>query len=131
FGARAARAAVRFVAEHTTLSAQAIQAQADDEQRRIVDRFFHPTAGKETIAGLRVELNKTMEDGAGIFRTEASLRAACDAIRELKLRYQQVGLADHSLSFNTELTSVLELGFLLDAAEAVTFSALARRESRG
>jgi succinate dehydrogenase/fumarate reductase flavoprotein subunit len=38
---------------------------------------------------------------------------------------------DKSLSFNTELTSAIELGFLLDAADAVAASALARRESRG
>jgi succinate dehydrogenase/fumarate reductase flavoprotein subunit len=49
----------------------------------------------------------------------------------LKDRYRQVGLQDKSLSFNTELTAALELGFLLDAAEAVAFSALARQESRG
>src|SRR5437588_3388665 len=60
FGARAARAAVHFVAEHTTIDTQAIQAQANDEQKRIADRFFRPNGGAETIAVLRTELNKTM-----------------------------------------------------------------------
>ena len=72
-----------------------------------------------------------MEEGCGIYRSEASLKQTCDTIRRLKERYQQVGISDKSNSFNTELTAALELGFLLDAAESVSYSALARQESRG
>lgn len=131
FGARAARAAAQFASDHSTLDKAAIQAQAADEQRRIVERFFHQTGGTETIAGIRVALNKAMEGGAGIFRTEASLRQTCSTIQELKERYKKVDITDHSLSFNTELTAAIELGFMLDAAEAVAYSALMRKESRG
>jgi fumarate reductase flavoprotein subunit len=130
FGARAARSAARFAAEHPNINSTALQGQAEDEQKGIALRYFHGQ-GKETIAGIRVDLNHAMEHGTGIYRTEASLKTTCDTIRKLKERYQQVGLQDKSLSFNTELTAALELGFLLDAAEAVAFSALARRESRG
>ncbi len=72
-----------------------------------------------------------MESGAGIYRTESSLRATCEVIRDLKARFKNVGLADTSLSFNTELTSALELENLLDVAETVAQSALQRKESRG
>src|SRR6266852_4884485 len=130
FGARAARTAARFAQDHPNLNADALQKQSEEEQHQIAQRFFHGQ-GKETIADLRLELNHAMEQGAGIYRTEASLKTTCDTIRRLKERYQQVGLQDKSLSFNTELTTALELGFLLDAAEAVAFSALARKESRG
>src|SRR6516162_1232525 len=130
FGARAARSAVRFAADHSSINTTALAAQAEDEQRQIRQRWFEGT-GRETIAGIRVELNKTMEEGAGIYRTEASLKATCDKIRELKDRYKNVGITDKSNSFNTELTTAIELGFLLDAAEAVAFGALARKESRG
>src|SRR5262249_44558705 len=58
-------------------------------------------------------------------------KETCNKIEELKARFQRVEIADHSLSFNTELTGALELGFALDAAEAVAFSALMRNESRG
>jgi fumarate reductase flavoprotein subunit len=129
FGARAARGAARFAAR-ANLNQSALQTQAEEEQRQIAERWFHGQ-GKETIAGIRVDLNKTMEDGCGIYRSEGSLRQTCDTIRRLKQRYQQVGIADKSLSFNTELTAAIELGFLLDAAEAVAYSALARQESRG
>jgi fumarate reductase flavoprotein subunit len=76
-------------------------------------------------------MNKTMEDGAGIYRTEASLLETCAKLRELQERYQQVEIADHSLSFNTELTAAIELGNLLDVAEALAHGALQRQESRG
>jgi fumarate reductase flavoprotein subunit len=134
FGARAARSAVRFGAEAGDIAHDKIIALAEQEQKRIRDQFFQPKTGKEgaeSIAGLRLELIHAMESGAGIYRNEESLRAACDKVRELKERFERVELADHSLTFNTELTSVLELEYLLDVAEAIAHSALARTESRG
>ena len=131
FGARAARSAVRFAEQNSTINKQAITAQATQEQTRIREQFFQPGKGTETIASIRVDLNRALEQGAGIYRTEESLQTACDQVKELKERYKSVELADHSLTFNTELIAVLELGSLLDVAEAVTHSALQRRESRG
>src|SRR5262245_4047987 len=93
FGARAARSAARFAAAHPNVNQGALQAQAEDEQRQIAQRWFHG-GGKETIAGIRVELNKTMEEGCGIYRSEESLRMTCDIIRQLKERYRQVGITD-------------------------------------
>jgi fumarate reductase flavoprotein subunit len=130
FGARAARNAARFAAGQSRANAPALLGQAEDEQRQIVQRWFNGQ-GKETLAGIRTELNRTMEHGAGIYRTAESLQQTCAVLRQLKERYRQVGISDRSQSFNTELTTALELGFMLDAAEAVAFSALARKESRG
>lgn len=130
FGARAARSAARFAADHPNLNENALKAQAEDEQRQMRERWFQG-GGNETIAGIRVDLNTAMEDGCGVYRTEQSLRQTCDVIRQLKERYKQVGITDKSNSFNTELTTAIELGYMLDAAEAVAFSALARKESRG
>jgi fumarate reductase flavoprotein subunit len=131
FGAQAARSAVRHAAEYPTLNTAAIQAQAQDEERRIKQRYFEQRSGGETIANIRTALNHTMEEGCGIYRTEESLRQTCETIRELKERGQQVTISDHSQSFNTELTAALELENLLDAAEAVANSAVQRDESRG
>lgn len=131
FGARAARAAVRFAEQTGDLTAKNIVALADQEQQRIRKKFFQPNSGSETIAGLREELTGTMESGAGIYRTANSLKNTCDNIRELKERFKQVELTDHSLTFNTELTTALELEYMLDAAEALAHSAAGRTESRG
>ena len=131
FGARAARSAVRFGAQAGDVAAEQLVAQAEEEQRRIREQFFQPKSGGESIAGIRVELTSAMEAGVGIYRSEDSLRPTCEKIRELKERYRQIQLADHSLTFNTELTTALELGYMLDVAEALAHSALARTESRG
>ena len=72
-----------------------------------------------------------MERGAGIFRDEETLKETCETLRKLQERFRNVGLDDTSSVFNTELTTALELGFMLDAAEALAHAALDRKESRG
>ena len=131
FGARAGRAAAAFAREHPQCDTRALEAQAKDEQERIRKNFIAKQGGKQRIARLRAEMTATMESGAGIYRTESSLKTTCDKLAELKDRFTRITLDDHSLTFNTELTAALELDFMLDIAEAVTHSALARTESRG
>ncbi|MGH7961582.1 MAG: FAD-binding protein, partial [Candidatus Binatia bacterium] len=131
FGARAGKAAVAFAREHPQCDTRALEAQAKDEQERISKNFIAKQGGKERIAQLRTEMTKAMESGAGIYRTESSLKETCLKLAELKERVANVTLDDHSLTFNTELTAALELEFMLDIAETVAHSALARTESRG
>jgi succinate dehydrogenase flavoprotein subunit len=131
FGARAGKSAVAFAQEHPQCDTRALEAQARDEQERIRKNFIGKTNGKERIAHLRAEMTATMESGAGIYRTESSLKDTCNKLAELKDRFLRITLDDHSLTFNTELTAALELDFMLDIAEAVAHAALARTESRG
>ena len=72
-----------------------------------------------------------MEQGAGIYRSGEGLTQAADRLRELQERFRNVAVQDSSRTFNTELTSVLELSFMLDAAESIVQCALQREESRG
>jgi fumarate reductase flavoprotein subunit len=72
-----------------------------------------------------------MESGCGIYRVGPDMQATCNKIGELKLRYQNLHLDDHSRVWNTEWLLAIELGFQLDVAEAMVHSALQRRESRG
>jgi succinate dehydrogenase/fumarate reductase flavoprotein subunit len=83
------------------------------------------------MAEIRKAMQRTMDALVGVFRTEESLNQACADLAELRARFQRVRLDDRSRVFNTELTAALELGFMLDVAEAIAHSALARRESRG
>ncbi|HWT82435.1 MAG TPA: succinate dehydrogenase/fumarate reductase flavoprotein subunit, partial [Candidatus Methylomirabilis sp.] len=89
------------------------------------------SGGGERIATLRVEMQKIMEESAGIYRTDTVLQPAAQNLRKLQDRLQDVSLDDRSYTFNTELTSALELSYMLDVAEAIVQSALQRRESRG
>ena len=105
-------------------------ALADAAQAR-VRALFQRTGGKESVAGLRKEMMHTMEQHAGIYRSGEGLTEAYRTLDELKRRYASIELHDKTNVYNTDLLQVLELGSMLDCAEAVTASALARTESRG
>ena len=130
FGARAGRAAAQFAGSQAAPSS-ALMAQAEDEERRLYRDFLQNSGGSERVSPLRDEMQDAMEEGVGIYRDEEGLLQAEDKIRELKERFQSVSIDDKSLTFNTELISVLELENLLDLSEVVVSSALARKESRG
>ncbi len=129
FGARAGQAAAEHASRNLAIS-QSVLAQAKDEHRRIEQDLFSKK-GHERIADLREEMQKTMEESAGIYRTGASLTAAVDTLRRVQERYGNVAIEDQSRTFNTERVSVLELANMLDVAETILFSALRREESRG
>ena len=85
----------------------------------------------EPWARIRDEMQVTMMDNCGVFRTAETLTRARDDIAGLKIRYQNLGVQDKGSVFNSNLLEILELGNLLDTAEATVAAALARRESRG
>ena len=131
FGSRTGKAAARFALEVPHPDKNSLELQTADEQKRITRNFFRKGRGTERIFSLRKEMNETMETSAGIYRSGKSLKETCDKIKELKDRFVNIDLEDKSLNFNTELTSALELEFMLDVAEAIAYSALKRTESRG
>src|SRR3954454_10232784 len=87
--------------------------------------------GEENVAAIRADLQETMDANASVYRTEATLKQAEVDITALKARYEKVGVSDRGLRYNTELLEAVELGFLLDLAQVLVVSALARNESRG
>ncbi len=80
---------------------------------------------------IRQELRDGMMDQVGVVRDEAGMRAMQAKIVELKERWNTLRLMDSGRTFNTELMEVIELGNLLECAEATVAGALARKESRG
>jgi fumarate reductase flavoprotein subunit len=130
FGARAGRAAAEFASGQGE-APSAVLAQAHDEKRRLERDFLRKDGGTERLATLREEMQRTMEQGAGIYRSGAALTVSADMLRKLQERFRAVALMDRSRTFNTELAAALELGFMLDVAEAIVQSALRREESRG
>jgi succinate dehydrogenase / fumarate reductase flavoprotein subunit len=87
--------------------------------------------GTEKVAVLRKELQDTMDLNAQVYRTEDSLNEALEKIAELRDRYTRIAVQDKGQRFNTDLLEAIELGFLLDLAEVLAFTARERRESRG
>ena len=131
FGARAGLGAARLAeAEDSHADEAAILDQAAVARDR-VGGLYRSTGGGESVAGLRREMNVTMEAGAGIYRTDESLRRSCAAMNDIRRRYADVELEDKSNVYNTDLIQALELGAMIDVAGAVIVAALKRRESRG
>ena len=87
--------------------------------------------GTERVADIRAELQEEMTDKASVFRTEESLSAAATTVDGLRDRYRSVSVQDQGSRFNYELSEALELGYLLDVAQALVAAARARTESRG
>jgi fumarate reductase flavoprotein subunit len=130
FGARAGAAAAEFASSAGPAPA-AVEAQAADEVRRLERDLLGKGPGTESISAIRQELQDTMEEAAGIFRTGPAMTKGLDALRELQGRVRNVGVADTSRSFNTELLAALELANMLDIGECILRSGLQREESRG
>jgi succinate dehydrogenase / fumarate reductase flavoprotein subunit len=82
-------------------------------------------------ADIRAELQDSMQDLAFVVRTEESLRKMQAILDGLRERFERVYVQDTGRMFNTELMEVVELGFLLECADALVAAALARDESRG
>jgi succinate dehydrogenase / fumarate reductase flavoprotein subunit len=85
----------------------------------------------EPWAKIRDEMQVTMMDHCGVYRTAETLNRARDDIAGLKVRYRNLGVQDKGSVFNSNLLEILELGNLLDLAEATVAAALSRTESRG
>ncbi|WP_329137252.1 succinate dehydrogenase flavoprotein subunit [Streptomyces sp. NBC_00670] len=89
------------------------------------------STGSERVADLRRELQECMDANVMVFRTEQTIKTAVEKIGELRARYKNVAIQDKGKRFNTDLLEAIELGNLLDLAEVMAVSALARKESRG
>jgi fumarate reductase flavoprotein subunit len=129
FGARAGRAAAEFASLGHEVTPRVI-AQKTDEHRRLEHDLLQKK-GSQRIADLRDRMQKAMEQSAGIYRSAASLRQGVEEIRVLRGHYADIAIEDRSRAFNTERVTALELGFMLDVADAMINAAEARRESRG
>ena len=130
FGKSAALSAIAHMQGLPKPNTAALQARANESQARVRE-LFSRTDGTESMSGLRKEMMDTMERNAGLYREEIGLKEAVAKLAELRQRYNKIVLHDKSNVFNTDLFQVLELGSMLDCAEALAVSALARKESRG
>jgi len=101
-----------------------------EEEKRIFDGILG-SSGDERVPALREELRSTMQEKVFIFRHEDQLKEALKTVRSLKERYKSISIEDKGRVFNLALVHALELDFMLDVAEVIIVSALARKESRG
>jgi len=107
-------------------------AKAEEAQNMLDEiEFLMTNNGPETTAGLRRELQDTMFENCGVFRTEESLKKQKEILKSLRERFRHIRIDDKSKTFNTDLQEAIELGHMLDYSAFIVEGALARKESRG
>ena len=129
FGKVAGEQAAEFAATQQHGNTQALVAKAEALIKQHLSLL--DIDGTENPADIRNELGMSMEAGVVIYRTEELMQGTIDKINELKARYKKIKINDKSSVFNTDLLYAIELGYMLDVAEAMAHSAINRKESRG
>jgi succinate dehydrogenase / fumarate reductase flavoprotein subunit len=109
---------------------QALPANPADFTQAQIDSISN-AQGDEKILDISSKMKEVMMDCVAMFRTGDGMQSALETVRELRERFKHIPLHDHGKIFNTEMINIWELGNLLEIAEVVTVSALARTESRG
>jgi succinate dehydrogenase / fumarate reductase, flavoprotein subunit len=111
-------------------SHKALPANAADFTLARVDRFETSTSG-EYCQDVANDIRKTMQQHAGVFRTQASMDEGVVKIKALAERVKNIHLVDKSQVFNTARIEALEVENLIECALSTMVSAQARNESRG
>src|SRR5690606_16442176 len=101
-----------------------------ERAREMLDKVMNGP-GTEKVSRIRSDLQESMMDNASVFRTADTLSKQVEILKELRARFERIGVEDKGKQYNTELMEAVELGFLLDNAEQLVHAALNRTESRG
>ncbi|MBW8742213.1 MAG: hypothetical protein JF623_06210, partial [Acidobacteria bacterium] len=103
-----------------------IETDAERDLKQLLDR-----SDGERPWSIRDELATTMHENFGVFRREEQMQRQAEIVARLRERYERVVVDDKGDVFNSDLTQALELGFLLELADCMIVSGIARKESRG
>ena len=130
FGRRSGEHAARLARDKPRGDADADGA-ADAQRARVQSLLDNPKNGGDMFGQIRLDMGRAMNDHLAVYRNRSGMEAALDSIRQLRERYRSVYVQDKGKTWNTNLVFTLELGFMLDSAEAIALSAIEREESRG
>ncbi len=108
---------------------EVVSAALDDEQRRI-DALFERDDGIRH-AEVRHNVQQTMTAHVNVFREPEGMQQALADIRQARVDYQDIFVEDTSKTFNTDLIQAIETRNVIDVAETIVMSAIARTEFRG
>jgi succinate dehydrogenase / fumarate reductase, flavoprotein subunit len=129
FGRRAGIA----IAEQVRTEGRGKPALPDDPEKRtrdMLDEILSRQQG-ELAVKVRTDLQASMMDNVSVFRNEITMAKALEDIKALRERSKNVIVRDKGKRFNTDLMDAVEVGFMVDYAEAIAACALDRKESRG
>jgi succinate dehydrogenase / fumarate reductase, flavoprotein subunit len=104
--------------------------RVDDTEQAIAAIINRPAGGRR-IAAIKDELGTTMNRYCAVFRDAEGLAKAHEIVRRLKEEAPKAGIDDRGSVFNQDVIAAIELGYMLDVAEAIIVGAEERKESRG
>ncbi|HEY4451401.1 MAG TPA: FAD-binding protein [Solirubrobacteraceae bacterium] len=127
----------RRAGEHAAARAAAMampaiepRAQLRDDAGRLDAIIARPHEGRR-VSEIKNELGELMNRHAAVFRDEAGLTSALETIARLKEEAGRAWIDDRGTVFNQDVLGALELGYMVDCAEATVVGAIERKESRG
>jgi succinate dehydrogenase / fumarate reductase flavoprotein subunit len=108
-----------------------ISTESEDKAIARFDKLRHSSKGTRGTAEIRLEMQKTMQNHAAVFRTSTSLTEGVAKMQKTISSFADVKVSDSSLVWNSDLMETLELDNLLGQALITVASAENRHESRG
>jgi succinate dehydrogenase / fumarate reductase flavoprotein subunit len=109
---------------------RALKEDAGDFALARLDKLRY-AKGELSTAQIRLNMQRTMQNHAAVFRTGEVLDAGVEKMQEVFASFEQVGISDRSLVWNTDLMETMELDNLMGQAMSTICSAANRKESRG
>ena len=127
FGKRAGEHAAIFARKNP--GGRIDERQLDAASKHALRPFDHGQGGENPFK-IQQELQGVMQDLVGIVREESEMRRALDGLEALNARAERAGITGHR-EYNNGWHTALDLANLLVVSQAITISALERKESRG
>ena len=103
----------------------------DDARSRSTTIIDRDPGGGRRVAAIKNELGDTMNEYVAVFRDAEGLDKAHEIVRRLKEEATTAVIDDRGTIFNQDVIGAIELGYMLDCAEATIVAAKERKESRG
>jgi len=101
------------------------------ETEAVINAIINRPEGGRRVSAIKDELGDTMNQYCAVFRDADGLQKALEIVRRLKEEAPKANIDDRGTIFNQDVIGAIELGYMLDCAEAIVVAALERKESRG